>query len=147
MKPAVYDSDDNAHYPLLALVNIFGFDEVKRRYPEVRHWLQTLGQKARENYGEDCHIRALDKRVHACSLVAIRDVRHTNEIDYIRARGGFIVHVESNRAPDRDTSHDSEKLVFADHADYTVQNNGTLVELYRQLDVILADWNNLGVSE
>lgn len=123
-------------------VTSYGVDAVKRMYPEVRHWLQALGQKAREIHGDNCWVDALDRRVRYSPRVAIRDVRHTNEIDYIRSRGGFIVHVESNRAPDRDTSHDSEKLVFADHADYTVQNNGTLVELYRQLDVILADWNN-----
>jgi len=123
-------------------------DTVKRLYPEIRRWLQIIGTEYGRNvFGQDCWIRALDARIKDSPLVAVRDVRFENEIDYIRSRGGFIVHVESNRAPDRDQSHASEQLIFADHADYTVQNNGTLVELYRQLDVILADWNNSGVSE
>jgi len=126
----------------------FGQDGAKRHYPEIRRWLQIIGTEYGRNvFGQYCWIRALDARIKDSPLVAIRDVRFENEIDYIRARGGFIVHVESNRAPERDTSHDSEKLVFADHADYTVQNNGTLAELYRQLDLVLADWENSGVSE
>jgi dephospho-CoA kinase len=125
-----------------------GMDYVKRNYDEIRRWLQIIGTEyGRDVFGPDCWIRALDARIKDSPLVAVRDVRFENEIDYIRSRGGFVVWVQSNRAPERDTSHTSEKLVFADHADYTVQNNTTLVELYRQLDVILADWNNLGVSE
>jgi hypothetical protein len=124
-----------------------GVDATKREYDDARRYLQVLGQSGREIHGDNCWIDALDRRVRYSPRVAIRDVRHTNEIDYIRARGGIVVWVQSNRAPDRDQSHASEHLVFADHADYTVQNNGTLVELYRQLDVILADWNNSGVSK
>jgi hypothetical protein len=130
------------------LVAKIGIDKAKRYYTEIRRWLQIIGTEyGRNTFGPDCWIRALDARIKDSPFVAVRDVRFENEIDYIRARGGFIVWVQSNRAPKRDTSHDSEKLVFADHADYTVQNNGTLVELYRQLDVILADWNNSGVNE
>jgi hypothetical protein len=130
------------------LVVDHGIDKVKRNFPEIRRWLQLIGTEYGRNvFGQDCWIRALDARIKDSPLVAVRDVRFENEIDYIRSRGGFVVWVQSNRAPERDTSHTSEKLVFADHADYTVQNNGTLVELYRQLDVILADWENSGVSE
>jgi hypothetical protein len=130
------------------IVTLFGIDRAKRLYPEIRRWLQIIGTEyGRDVFGQDCWIRALDARIKDAPFVAVRDVRFENEIDYIRSRGGFVVWVQSNRAPERDTSHTSEKLVFADHADYTVQNNTTLVELYRQLDVILADWNNLGVSE
>jgi hypothetical protein len=126
----------------------FGIDKAKRYCPEIRRWLQIIGTEyGRDVFGPDCWIRALDARIKDSPLVAIRDVRFENEIDYIRARGGFIVHVESNRAPERDTSHTSEKLVFADHADYTVQNNGSLTELYRQLELVLVDWENSGVSE
>lgn len=148
MNPTIIDDITGRYYSYQALVHIYDMDTVKRLYPEIRRWLQIIGTEYGRNvFGQDCWIRALDARIKDSPLVAIRDVRFENEIDYIRARGGFIVHVESNRAPDRDQSHSSERLVFADHADYTVQNNGTLVELYRQLDVILADWNNLGVSE
>ena len=131
-----------------AAVQEKGIDYVKRNYDEIRRWLQIIGTEYGRNvFGQDCWIRALDARIKDSPLVAVRDVRFENEIDYIRSRGGFSVHVESNRAPERDQSHVSEHLVFADHADYTVQNNGTLVELYRQLDVFLADWNYSGVNE
>jgi hypothetical protein len=141
------DTEDGTILHYASAVLKYGVDATKRHYPEARNFLQKLGQSGREIHGDNCWVDALDRRVRYSPRVAIRDVRHVNEIDYIRSRGGFIVWVQSNRAPERDTSHTSEKLVFADHADYTVQNNGTLVELYRQLDVILADWNNLGVSE
>jgi hypothetical protein len=148
MNPAVYVRSANKYFPYNSLVANHGLDWAKRLYPEIRRWLQIIGTEyGRDVFGPDCWVRALDARIKDLPFVAVRDVRFENEIDYIRSRGGFIVWVQSNRAPERDTSHTSEKLVFADHADYTVQNNGTLVELYRQLDVILADWNNLGVSE
>jgi hypothetical protein len=148
MNPTIIDEITGRYYSYQALVHIYGIDTVKRLYPEVRRWLQIIGTEYGRNvFGQDCWIRALDARIKDSPLVAVRDVRFENEIDYIRARGGFVVWVQSNRAPERDTSHSSEKLVFVDHADYTVQNNGTLVELYRQLDVILADWENSGVSE
>ncbi len=148
MNPAVYVRSANKYFPYNSLVANHGLDWAKRLYPEIRRRLQIIGTEYGRNvFGQDCWIRALDARIKDSPLVAIRDVRFENEIDYIRARGGFIVWVQSNRAPDRDQSHASEHLVFADHADYTIQNNGTLVELYRQLDVILADWNNSGVSE
>jgi len=148
MNPAIYDWPTDRYHMYQALVATYGLDDVKRLYPTIRKYLQIIGTEyGRDVFGPDCWVRALDARVKDSPLVAVRDVRFENEIDYIRSRGGFIVWVQSNRAPERDTSHTSEKLVFADHADYTVQNNGTLVELYRQLDVILADWNNSMVGD
>lgn len=146
MNPVVDIADETPKYADLTIK--YGIDKVKREYKPIRRWLQLIGTEYGRNvFGQDCWIRALDARIKDSPLVAVRDVRFENEIDYIRSRGGFVVWVQSNRAPDRDQSHASEHLVFADHADYTVQNNGTLVELYRQLDVILADWNNSGVNE
>lgn len=118
-----------------------GVQEAKRLIPRVRELLQIIGTElGRDLHGENCWIRILDRKHGKKSRVVIDDVRFLNEVDYIRSRNGCIVHVISDRAPNRNAKHRSEHMDFAAVADYTVTNNGTLAELHRQLDVIMADF-------
>jgi hypothetical protein len=121
------------------LVEHYGVDWVKRYSAEVRSYLQRLGEEAgRQIHGRDCWVKYLDKQASSLPLVAIRDTRYENEIDYIRSRGGIIIWVQSDFAPERDVNHQSERLDYSRHADYAVQNwksNPNYVHL-RLLDVL-----------
>ena len=74
--------------------------------------------------------------------VVITDVRHQNEVDYLRSKGFTIVKIENNisdiidrcRATESDFEpnlllHESEQLALRDDiADITIENKGTLEE-------------------
>jgi hypothetical protein len=105
------------------LVELYGVDYVKRNCPEIRSLLQRLGEECgRRIHGNDCWIKHMDKRIGPLDFVAIRDVRHVNEIDYIRSMHGIVIWVESDFAPPRDTTHASERLDYSKHADYLASN-------------------------
>jgi hypothetical protein len=105
------------------LVEFYGIDWLKRNSPEVRAYLQKLGEECgRQAHGRDCWIKHMDRRIGPLDFVTIRDVRYVNEIDYIRSMSGIIIWVESDFAPERDTSHASEHLDYSRHADYFASN-------------------------
>ena len=72
--------------------------------------------------------------------VVVTDVRHQNEVDYLRSKGFTIVKIENNISDiiDRCTEsdfepnlllHESEQLALRDDiADITIENKGTLEE-------------------
>lgn len=83
--------------------------------------------------------------------VVISDLRQPNEFDRCRAEGYTIIRVncpdelriERARAAGdafkpEDLTHDTEQHVDTFAVDYEVQNDGTLDELYAQIDAIIA---------
>lgn len=65
--------------------------------------------------------------------VVIRDVRFENEADWIRSKGGVIFHI--SRCGVRPANeHPSEHGVQRRSGDYAIENNGTLEDLYDQVD-------------
>lgn len=104
------------------IVDLYGVDAAKRLCPEIRSWLQKLGEECgRRVHGDNCWIKNLNGRIWT-DRVVIRDVRHVNEIDYIRTIGGIIIWVAGDYAPPRDMTHTSERLKYAKHADYLASN-------------------------
>ncbi|WP_109512564.1 deoxynucleotide monophosphate kinase [Pseudomonas ovata] len=66
----------------------------------------------------------------------ISDVRFENEADFIRKRGGLIVHMTRNDAPDVN-AHISELGVAVHPHDLVINNDGELTDLYGQLDQLV----------
>jgi len=60
----------------------------------------------------------------------ITDVRFPNEAEYIRKQGGQIWRVRRTMTDEHGDSHTSEVLVDGIEADHTIQNDGTLADLY-----------------
>lgn len=69
--------------------------------------------------------------------VVIRDVRFENEAEWIRRQGGHVVHI---LRPDAAAvaAHSSESGIAIHDNDFTVHNEGTLDDLYRQLGRMMA---------
>lgn len=107
-----------------------------------REGLQKLGTEAvRGVFGDDFWIKAWRQvydQVQGIDNVVVSDVRFFNEADTIRAMGGVIVHivrpgVETVGVPD----HVSESGVEVMPDDYVIMNDGSVEQLYEQLDGLL----------
>jgi hypothetical protein len=78
----------------------------------------------------------------------ISDTRFPNEIDQIRARGGKIIRVKKGNDPEWFTNyvegnivpqgvHSSEYVWARSDFDFTIENNGSLEELYKKVDDLI----------
>lgn len=114
----------------------------------MRHALQTLGTEwGRDNISPDVWVKLLARHVAHIEQwetvpagIVIADVRFENETSWIRAQGGIVIHIQraaSRIRPPRD-SHVSEWLPAIHEDDFTLPNNGSLQDLYRCTDNLLA---------
>jgi len=115
-----------------------------------RYMMQTLGTEwGRTALGHDFWVllaeqkldRFLGAKYHANSAglnlqVVFTDVRFPNEATMIRRRGGVVVRIvrPSMVKPDAVSRHASEQFDF--ESDYTLVNDGTLDDMYAQLDAL-----------
>jgi len=140
-----------------------------RRYPEIprdpkpRAGYQFHGQFMREHYGDNVWIDACFENIDAHRLsfsdpasvpVVISDTRQLNEATALQSAGYVLIRVD---APDglrieravnsgdtfeyADLMHGTETALDGYAADFTVVNDGTLDELYAQIDEIMAYLN------
>lgn len=65
------------------------------------------------------------------SGVVVRDVRFENEANWLRQRGGSVVHILRPEAPSV-ASHSSEGGLVIHDNDFVLRNEGSLHELYEQ---------------
>jgi hypothetical protein len=135
LDPIVY-----ANLRLSILVDTWGWDSAKRKYPEVRALQQRYGDEAgRQIHGKDCWVDALfnsyDGDVMGQHLV-ISDVRYPNEIEAIRDYNGTLLWVERPGVGPVN-SHASDNSVGPQDFDYVIENDGTLEDLYAKIDLIM----------
>lgn len=93
-------------------VAVYGYDEAKRQYPELRRLMQNLGESARHYLGKDVWVEAACRRIYAApqARFVITDVRYQNEVDWIRSEGGVVIRlVRDGCGPD---GHPSEDQAF-----------------------------------
>jgi len=128
---------------------IFGFDDRLFQHPDKevileefgkspRQMMQTLGTEwGRESVNTDLWLILAGIKVKALSArgynVAITDVRFENEAEYIRSSGGEIWHIQRGVAGTKHV-HTSEAGVGFVDGDLLIDNNGTLAQLYEQVD-------------
>lgn len=124
MNPIVGDSR------YLDLVNQYGYDEAKRRFPEVRALLQKLGTEAgRGVLGDDVWTKYATPRIHSgvywSGGVVIDDVRMPNEAELVRELGGVVIRVQRDGVKALN-GHSSERMQFP--VDDVIENNRTVEE-------------------
>lgn len=144
--------------------------EFHRTYPDIprdpkpRAGYQEYGQRIRRERGESIWINAClgaidyQRRYAAYEQrpfrAVIGDVRQPNEYQALKSAGYLLIRVEAPDAVriDRaiksgdkfdysDLVHGTETALDGFAADYTVDNGGTLDELYAQIDEIMAYLN------
>lgn len=68
--------------------------------------------------------------------LVVTDIRFDNEADAIRQAGGTVVHIRRGSAQPV-SAHASEAGVEMVTGDYEIDNNGTLEQLYDEVDILL----------
>lgn len=82
----------------------------------------------------------IDKSAH----IVISDVRFQHEIDAIKKNGGIIIKIDRNTIQNDFNNHASEQEIFnisSSFINFTIENNGSLNELYENLFSILKSLN------
>lgn len=109
-------------------VDRLGWDQAKRRYPEIRRLMQVFGTEVgREQFGQKFWLDRTFSHFTADDDVAISDVRMQNEVDTIQESGGFVIWVKRPglvRMP-----HKSEQLDFEAACDAIILNDGSKNDL------------------
>jgi len=132
----------------------FGYDFTPRLA------LQLLGTEAgRDVFHKDLWIYSLEKRIEKFDNVVLTDTRFPNEIEFIRKLGGVIVQVKRGENPEwYDTAlsennnlvingmntqwpeiHISEWAWIGQTIDYTITNNSTLDNLFKEVRNVLTE--------
>lgn len=113
-------------------------DENKDRY--FRVILQQWGQLRRELDGEDYWIKKVDWEINWSrpEVAVITDVRHLNEVEYVRSKGGVMVRI-SRPGIEAVNGHISESALDGVRCDYHILNDGTTADLREKVKAMLID--------
>ncbi|MFD7611002.1 hypothetical protein [Streptomyces sp. NPDC059828] len=125
---------------LSAVVQRYGWEKAKDRFPEVRRTLQRTGQAVRDQESGHWLSLALDKVAVADAWnlpVVVTDCRYPNEAEALKARGFRLVRVlrpdVGSAAPD----HVSETALDNHPVDVTIANVGTVADLNNLADTLI----------
>lgn len=108
-----------------------------------REMLQKLGTECgREIFDQEIWLKRAEQEFNNVNEIAanpffvITDIRFENEANWIREKGGIVVHIHRNME-ESINSHVSEHGINHHSADLTIHNNGTIEEFFRKLDVVV----------
>lgn len=104
------------------------------KFETIREVLQFIGTDIIREYSPTWHADKLDAKITPGVKYCIDDLRFLNETSIINRHGGTIVRIARNtRSVDgHGTTHSSELEQDRIAADYTIDNDGTLIELEEQ---------------
>lgn len=134
VNPIVDAWDSGTPIRLVDAVNVYGWDVAKRRFPEVRRFLQRLGlEGVREVIGDHTWIALAGMEIarHGAAgrPVVVTDVRFRNELDTLQDAGFLALWIDRPGIADGD--HASEAELTAVDADALVHNDGSPERLHR----------------
>jgi hypothetical protein len=122
---------------LSQMVESWGWDFVKREYPEVRRMLQAHGGLMRDVAGDEFWLRRAEKTMGAfpgAKRFVVPDIRYDNEahwcdvlIEVVRPGAGL---------PGELGRHPTEQGVTRP-PDFTINNHSTIPDLHFKVDLIL----------
>lgn len=107
-----------------------------------RQLAQTLGTEWGRSIHQDLWINVMAVKLVALAdehdAIVITDVRFENEAEWVR-KIGSLWHVRRKDAPEIPLSnHSSENGIEPREGDYTLHNNGSLEDLYQNIDTAFA---------
>lgn len=121
---------------LSEIVDAYGMDDAKRRFPEVRRLLQVFGTEVVRKRNEDFWIETLQKKLVSEKVrhVVVTDVRFDNEARWVHgtsAYGGKVIEVlrPSHTDLSAQNGHASELGVSPELIDDQILNDGSLEDL------------------
>ena len=119
-------------------IDLYGWDEAKTIFPEIRRLIQRFGTEVgREMWNENFWVkRAFDKIRKINGDVVVTDVRFTNEADAITILSGKLWRVVRNGVGPVNP-HSSEVALDNFNFNATIDNNGSLKDLYATVDSLI----------
>lgn len=122
--------------------------EERKNIPEIRGALQRLGEEGRKkdlNYWISKLLEGITtpngepkKEPPIRRVILIPDVRHHNEIEFIRSKKGFSFRVERKGQVNTDT-HESEIHVGDLKVDWIIHNDQTVIKLRNDIRWLFVD--------
>lgn len=123
-----YEDVDYKH-----VVDTYGIDEAKVKYPEVRRLLQVFGTEVgREMFGPNFWVEQAIASIPDGNKVVFADVRYPNEANAIRYLGGKVLWV-NREGVEALNDHPSENSLNTFDFDDTIENNGTTDDLKQKV--------------
>jgi len=113
---------------LQGVVNAYGWDVAKTRFPEVRRLLQELGVAARKHINSEVWVATALQTMSGDGNYVITDVRFQNEATTIRLAGGQLWRIERTGV-EAVNSHISEHDLDNWDFDAYIHNNSTIEDL------------------
>lgn len=103
-----------------------------------RHFLQIVGTEWGRSIDKNLWINiALSKAKNLNGNLFINDLRFPNELTALKDNGWICIKiVRTNPDKEHVSAHESEAGVDSDQWDYVIENNGSLAELFNQIDNI-----------
>lgn len=133
---------DEDGYRLSTLVSEFGWETVKRSFPEVRRFLRSLGKTMRNHDADFWLDQALEKirtaRMWSMPVV-VTDVRHENEFSCLWECPNRFTMVRIDR-PGTDTGDvdpESGQLIESVAPDWVIHNRGSVEDMHGALNVLI----------
>ena len=110
-------------------VDVYGWEGLKERSPDVRGLLQRLGTEVgREMFGEDFWVNYALNSIPDGTKAVIADVRYPNEADAIKKLGGKVFRVRRNGVVAAN-EHASESALNDYEFDSVIDNNADIHSL------------------
>jgi hypothetical protein len=137
LNPVVSDVPEVPGIHLASAVDNLGWELVKQTSPQVREMLQRMGTEVgRGMFGTDFWVNQAFKNVYRGSQVVFTDVRFPNEFEKIKSYNGKVFRVVKDgvKAVNR---HNSETALDNFTFDGVILNNGSIEELYKQIDSLI----------
>jgi len=106
----------------------------------IRKLMQTIGTDIGVNQIDtNIWLKEFEKSMfnleEAYDTVVMVDCRQTHEIEFVRERGGSVIHILRDTGLTDD--HITEQGLPVEHGDFVVENNGTIQEFFENLDSVL----------
>lgn len=78
------------------VIDSYGYEEAKDRFPAFRRHLVRIGNGARETISKDIWLNAVKEKIanDDVELALIKDVRYFNEADFIIRNGGIVIYID-----------------------------------------------------
>jgi len=125
---------DDLH--LQTVIDDYGWDVAKTKFPEVRRLLQEIGVSARKYLDENIWIAAALRKIDSEGNYVITDVRFANEAVMVRQLGGRVWRVERPGVY-AVNNHVSENDLVGWKFDAYLLNFGTIEELNESVKACL----------
>jgi hypothetical protein len=90
--------------------------------------------------GDDFWVKRMEIELTNPMNTVIADVRFQNEVDFIHRKQGIVIKID-NPCIIRNDTHASENIDNIKNYDYEIINDGTLIELYSDIDQLLSSLN------